>query len=428
MTNYSLCNVFIWGKKVGAAAWDHEHKVAFFEYDPKFKKSGLELAPLMMPLRGQDIYSFPYLSEETYQGLPGLLADSLPDYFGNQIINAYLLSHGREENSFNAIEKLCYMGKRGMGALEFQPALSKVRKAQKIEVNELARLAAEVLHSREAFQASFSDKKRAFHDILQVGSSAGGARPKAVIAWNKDTNEVYSGQVDAPDGFDYWLLKFDSIKAGKSYARIEYAYYLMAKAAGIIISESRLLQDDDMAHFMTRRFDRVNGEKIHIQTLCSLGHLDYNNPLANSYEQAFEVMEKLHLLPAEKDQMFRRMVFNTVIRNHDDHTKNISFLMKPDGIWRLAPAYDMAWAYKPGAKWTGQHQMSINGKRDHFTRNDFLQLAKHFDIGKPGEIMRDVCGAAKSFGDFAQEAGVDAAIADQMMSEFRTELGEFPGK
>ncbi len=423
MTNYSLCNVFIFGKKVGTTAWDHERQIAFFEYDPKFKKLGLELAPLMMPLRGQSIYSFPYLSEETYQGLPGMLADSLPDYFGNQIINAYLRSRGREENSFNAVEKLCYIGTRGMGALEFQPALSRVRKAQKIEVNELARLATEVLHNREAFQASFDDRKRVFHDILQVGSSAGGARPKAVIAWDRETNQVYSGQVDAPEGFEHWLLKFDSIKDGKSYGRLEYAYYLMAKAAGIAMNESRLLQDGDMAHFMTRRFDRVNGEKIHVQTLCAIGHLNYNDPLANSYEQAFEVMEKLRLLPTEKSQMFRRMVFNAVTRNHDDHTKNISFLMNQDGAWSLAPAYDMVWAYKPGAKWTGQHQMSINGKRDHFTRNDFLQLAKHFDIAKAGEIIRDVCKTAKSFADFAKEAGVNTAIINQMLPELRTELG-----
>lgn len=420
--NYALCNVFLWGKKVGTAAWDQEKKIALFEYDPRFKKMGLELAPLMMPLQGPSIYQFPYLSEETFQGLPGLLADSLPDYFGNQVINAYLLSHGRPENSFNAIEKLCYIGKRGMGALEFQPALSRVRKAKQIEISQLAQLAADILRNRETFQVSFNDKDRAFHDILQVGSSAGGARPKAVIAWNPKTNEVYSGQVDSPAGFEHWLLKFDAIKDGKSYGRIEYAYYLMATAAGIVMSESRLLPDHDMAHFMTRRFDRVNGEKIHLQTLCALAHLDYNNPLANSYEQAFEVMDKLQLLPAEKDQMFRRMVFNAVIRNHDDHTKNISFLMKPNGVWQLAPAYDVAWAYKPGAKWTGQHQMSINGKRDHFTRKDFLQLAKHFDIGKPAEILREVVEVAKAFGDFAREAGVDSRIVDQMLPEFRLTL------
>lgn len=422
MKNYSLCNVYLWGMKVGTAAWDHERESAFFEYELKFKKTGLELAPLMMPLQGQSIYNFPYLSEETYQGLPGLLADSLPDYFGNQVINAYLLSRKRPENSFNAVEKLCYIGKRGMGALEFQPALSRVRKAQRIEVNELAGLAAEILHDREAFQTSLDDKKGAFHDILQVGSSAGGARPKAVIAWNPETNEVYSGQVDAPEGCEHWLLKFDSLKEGKSYGRIEYACYLMARAAGIIMNESRLLQDGDMAHFITKRFDRVKGEKIHMQTLCALEHMDYNDPLANSYEQAFTAMEKLHLMPAEKKQMFRRMVFNTVIRNHDDHTKNISFLMNPDGVWHLAPAYDVTWAYKPGAKWTGQHQMSINGKRDHFIRNDFLQLAKHFDISWPEEIIREVCDTAKSFGDFAKMAGVDGKIVDQMMPEFRIDL------
>ena len=418
----SLCKVLLWGKTVGIAAWDAMRKTAFFEYDPKFRKLGLELAPLMMPLQGQDIYSFPYLSEETYQGLPGLLADSLPDYFGNQVINAYLLSHGRRENSFNAIEKLCYMGTRGMGALEFQPDLSKERKSRRIEVSELAHLAAEILHDRETFKTYLHDKKNAIHDILQVGSSAGGARPKAVIAWNPATDEIYSGQVEVPPGFEYWLLKFDSLRDGKSYGRIEYACYLTARAAGILMNESRLLPDGDLAHFMTRRFDRADGEKIHIQTLCALAHLDYNDPLANSYEQAFEVMEKLHLLPSEKDQMFRRMVFNAVIRNHDDHTKNISFLMKPDGIWKLAPAYDVVWAYKPGAKWTGQHQMSINGKRDHFIRDDFLRLAERFDINSPEEIIREVCKTANSFGDFAKIAGVDAGIADRMMREFRLEL------
>ena len=418
----SLCKVLLWGKTVGIAAWDAMRKTAFFEYDPKFRKLGLELAPLMMPLQGQDIYSFPYLSEETYQGLPGLLADSLPDYFGNQVINAYLLSHGRRENSFNAIEKLCYMGTRGMGALEFQPAISRNRKSQRIEVSELAKLAAEILHDRETFKTYLHDKKNAIHDILQVGSSAGGARPKAVIAWNPATDEIYSGQVEVPPGFEYWLLKFDSLRDGKSYGRIEYACYLTARAAGILMNESRLLPDGDLAHFMTRRFDRADGEKIHIQTLCALAHLDYNDPLANSYEQAFEVMEKLHLLPAEKEQMFRRMVFNAVIRNHDDHTKNISFLMNPDGIWQLAPAYDVVWAYKPGAKWTGQHQMSINGKRDHFIRDDFLQLAERFDINSPEEIIREVCKTAKSFGDFAKIAGVDTGIADRMMKEFRLGL------
>lgn len=422
MSITTLCNVFLWSSHVGTVGWDTALHVAFFEYDAKFKKQNLELAPLMMPVAGQQIYSFPGLSEETYQGMPGLLADSLPDYFGNQVINTYLLAHGRAENSFNPVEKLCYIGKRGMGALEFQPALSRVRKSQKIDVNALSLLAAEILQKRESFKGSLDDKKSAFHDILQVGSSAGGARPKAVIAWNPETNEVFSGQVDAPAGCDYWLLKFDVQKDGKSYGRIEYAYYLMAKAAGIQMSECRLLEDSDCAHFMSRRFDRANGQKIHMQTLCAMRHMDYNNPLANSYEQAFDTMERLKLLPAEKAQMFRRMVFNAVVRNHDDHTKNIAFLMMPDGVWHLAPAYDMAWAYKPGAKWTEQHQMSINGKRDGFTAEDFLAVAKHFDIAKPQEIINTVCETAQAFGDFAKEAGVTNDIVAQMLPEFRTYL------
>ena len=418
----TLANVFIWDSFVGTVAWASDMHVAFFEYSDNIKKQNLELSPLMMPLAGRQVYSFPALSEETYQGLPGLLADSLPDYFGNAVINAYLRAHRRRENSFDPVEKLCYIGKRGMGALEFKPALSRVRKSQKLNVNALSQLAAEIMRKRESFKVSLDDKKSAFHDILQVGSSAGGARPKAVIAWNPETNEVYSGQVDAPAGCDYWLLKFDVQKDGKSYGRIEYAYYLMAKAAGIQMSECRLLEDHDCAHFMSKRFDRLNGEKRHIQTLCAMRHMDYNNPVANSYEQAFDTMEKLKLLPTEKAQLFRRMVFNAVVRNHDDHTKNISFLMTRDGVWHLAPAYDMAWAYKPGSKWTGQHQMSINGKRDGFSTGDFLAVAKHFDISKPQEIINTVCEAALAFGDFAREAGVPDDIVKQMIPEFRTYL------
>lgn len=422
MSITTLANVFVWDTPVGTVGWDSALHVAFFEYDDKFKKQNLELAPLMMPISGQQIYSFSGLSEETFQGLPGLLADSLPDYFGNAVINAFLRAQGRPENSFDPVEKLCYIGKRGMGALEFKPALSRVRKSQKLNVNAVSQLATEIMQKRESFKVSLDDKKSAFHDILQVGSSAGGARPKAVIAWNPETNEVYSGQVEAPAGCDYWLLKFDVQKDGKSYGRIEYAYYLMAKAAGIQMSECRLLEDHDCAHFMSKRFDRQNGEKLHIQTLCAMRHMDYNNPVANSYEQAFDTMEKLKLLPSEKKQLFRRMVFNAVVRNHDDHTKNISFLMTRDGVWRLAPAYDMAWAYKPGSKWTGQHQMSINGKHDGFSTEDFIAVAKHFDIFKPQEIINTVCEAALAFGDFAGEAGVPDDIVKQMMPEFRTYL------
>ena len=419
----TLANVFIWDSFVGTVAWASDMHVAFFEYSDNIKKQNLELSPLMMPLAGRQVYSFPALPEETYQGLPGLLADSLPDYFGNAVINAYLRAHRRRENSFDPVEKLCYIGKRGMGALEFKPALSRVRKSQKVNVNALSLLAAEIMQKRESFKVSLDDKT-AFHDILQVGSSAGGARPKAVIAWNPKTNEVFSGQVDAPEGCDYWLLKFDVLKDGKSYGRIEYAYYLMAKAAGIQMSECRLLEDHDCAHFMSKRFDRLNGEKRHIQTLCAMRHMDYNNPVANSYEQAFDTMEKLKLLPSEKAQLFRRMVFNAVVRNHDDHTKNISFLMTRDGVWHLAPAYDMAWAYKPGSKWTGQHQMSINGKRDGFSTEDLITVAKHFDISRPQEIINTVCEAALAFGDFAEEAGVPDDIADQMLPEFRTYLNK----
>ncbi len=414
-----VAEVLLWDRLVGAVAWDERNHVGHFEYDNRFRLSGFEVSPLMMPLRGQDIYTFRQLSEETYQGLPGMLADALPDYFGNQVINAYLRASKRKENSMNPVERLCYIGTRGMGALEFRPAFSRTVKASKMDVSGLASLAAKILQERESFRADLNDKDGCFQEILQVGTSAGGARAKAVIAWNEKTNDVYSGQVKAPKGCDYWLLKFDVVRDGKSYGRIEYLYHLLARACGIEMCNCRIFEDGEHAHFMTKRFDRVNGEKLHAQTLCAMAHLDYNQPTANSYEQAFAVLEELRLPVEAKEQLFRRMVFNIVFRNQDDHTKNISFLMNPKGAWCLAPAYDVTWAYKPNTKWTGLHQLSANGKRDGFKHHDLMMVAKMFDIPSASQVIKRICEVANSIGDFATQAGVDRTIVDAMKSHYR---------
>lgn len=412
------CEVVLWGKTVGIAYWDAERRLAFFEYDPIFVKSDLEVAPLKMPLTIGRSFSFPNLRYDTYFGLPGLLADALPDYFGNQVIHAYLVSQGRSPDSFSPIEKLCYVGKRGIGALEFKPAVIRKRKSQPVAVNELAVLAEKILKNRGEIRSVLNPDDAAFHDILQVGSSAGGARPKALIAWNRQTNEVYSGQVEAPPGFEYWLLKFASRDDRKEYGRIEYSYYLMAQAAGIEMNECRLLEDHGVAHFMTRRFDRTNdGRKTHLQSFCALGHYDFNDPFSNTYESAFQLMRKLKI--DGKEQLFRRMIFNIAARNQDDHTKNIAFLMDTQGKWTLSPAYDMSWAYKHGLQeWTSRHQMSVCGKHDHITKNDILTLAEHVEIPHARTILEEVLEAANGYLRFAAAAQVDSAIATRMFKQF----------
>lgn len=411
--------VRLWGDVVGAVSWlaDRDHGVV--EFDRAFLRKGLDIAPIHMPLNdarsGDGIFAFPALNRETFVGLPGLLADALPDKFGNRIIDAWLARNGRDGASFSPVERLSYTGIRGMGALEFAPAMkSGYAKSVPIEVSELVGLAQEIMRDRASLTANRGATEKenagAMADILRVGTSAGGARPKAVIAMNGDGN-VMSGQVTAPEGYDYWILKFDGVddlELGKSkdYGRIEYAYHQMAKAAGIAMMESRLLEENGRAHFMTKRFDRVAGEKIHVQTLCGIAHYDFNQAGAYSYEQAFAVMRKLRLSKAEAGQMYRRMVFNVIARNQDDHTKNIAFLMGQDGKWRLSPAYDVMYSHNPGGKWTSQHQMTLNGKRDHFTRDDLVAVAESISLSKPGEVLSDVLNAVGRWSEFAGAAGV----------------------
>jgi len=412
--------VTLWGQTVGAVSWLEDRRVGVFEYDPTFLSNDLDISPIHMSLadarKGDGTFLFPALNKETYLGLPGLLADSLPDKFGNSIIDAWLARQGRDSAQFSPVERLCYTGKRGMGALEFRPAIIKqYDRAVPVEIAELVRLVQDVMAQREALDIQLDeagqDNERAIMDILRVGTSAGGARPKAVIAMN-DKGRVISGQAQAPAGYDYWLLKFDGVndlELGKpgGYGRIEYAYYLMAKQAGIKMTPCKLLEENGRAHFITRRFDRINGEKQHMQTLCGIAHYDFNAAGAYSYEQAFEVMRKLRLSKAEAAEQYRRMVFNVIARNQDDHTKNISFLMNPDGKWRLSPAYDVTYSHNPAGKWTNQHQMSINGKRDDFNQNDLIKVGESISLRRPQGIIDEVLSAIDDWPNHAKEAGVD---------------------
>ena len=426
-----VATVSLWGQTVGAVAWDAQRGVASFEFEPAFLKSGLDVAPLMMPLDNTaagDIFQFPTLSRDTFSGLPGLLADALPDKFGNAIIDAWLARNGRSGGDFTPVERLCYTGSRGMGALEFSPPINKtIEEAVPVEIAELAALAQEVTTARGQLDTRLdSDGQNAMLDILRVGTSAGGARAKAIIAINAE-GDVRSGQTDVPPGYEHWLLKFDGVsdlELGKTegYGRIEYAYYLMATAAGIEMSECKLHEENGRAHFMTRRFDRPQGRKLHMQSLCGIAHYDFNMAGAYSYEQAFQVMRRLRLSKAEALQQYRRMLFNVIARNQDDHTKNIAFLMDSDGEWRLAPAFDVIYAHNPQGNWTNQHQMTINGKRDQFVMEDLLNVGRSIGAAKPNEIFDEVRDAVSRWPKFAQQAGVDEIRIKEIQGQHRLEL------
>jgi serine/threonine-protein kinase HipA len=427
-----IAQVRLWGRTIGAVAIDAGRDVAAFQYDPGFAASGIEISPLVMPL-SDAVYEFPALPRNTFHGLPGLLADSLPDRFGNALIDAWLATQGRSAESFNAVERLCYTGTRGMGALEFAPALGpRPRKTARIEIDTLVRLASDVLSHRDDLKASFAGaaRQKALRDILLVGSSAGGARAKAVIAWNRNTNEVRSGQVTADADFEYWLLKFDGVSGNKDkeledpqgYGAIEYAYYLMARKAGIIMNECRLLEENGRRHFMARRFDRLpGGEKLHMQSLCALQHFDFNQAGAYAYEQALMTIRQLGLPMAAIEEQFRRMVFNIVARNQDDHVKNIAFLMDKQGRWSLAPAFDMTYSYNPAGLWTATHQMTMNGKRDGFTLADFEACAKSalMKRGRATAIIDEVRAAVEAWPTYADAARVDDTPQEQIRRAHR---------
>ena len=408
----TVADVKIWGLEAGTVLWDADNNLASFEYNPSFIRTGLSLSPLRMPIdvTGRaNRYSFPQLPP-AYFGLPGLLADVLPDKFGNTLIDNWLTRQGRPTGSMNPVEKLLYSGNRGIGALEFEPANQSAPTAsEKVDVAELVELVSKLLADKGTFQGVMKPDAHAMNQILLMGSSVGGARPKALIAWNPETNEVRSGQVPAPEGFNHWLLKFDGIDDGHlgatiGFGRVEMAYHNMARASGIEMTDCRLHEEGGRAHFMTRRFDRPTAdEKLHFQSLHGLYHLDFNmvGAQSHSYEQVFEAMRGLNLPYPQAEQMFRRMVFNIAATNCDDHTKNIGFLMDRTGTWRLSPAYDVCYSYEHGHYWVGKQALSVNGKRENMTLSDVLTVAKAMSIKNPKEIVAEISAVVKQFPDYA---------------------------
>jgi len=423
--------VNIWGKRAGAVAWEAATGTAAFEFEPSFLSNGWNLSPLKMPLpeAGGRIFSFPELrNTQAFKGLPGLLADTLPDRYGNEIINNWLARRGRPSNSLNPVEMLCFIGKRGMGALEFEPNEPKISdRSVKIEISDLVKIANDILTGRQDFSTNLSDnEEKALLDILKISTSAGGARAKAIIAYNPQKKEVRSGQVLAPKGFSHWLIKFDGVTdsqfgAANGYGRVEMAYYLMAREAGIEMKECRLIEENGRAHFMTRRFDREPGnEKIHMQSFCAIQHYDFNDVLSYSYEQLFETMRILGLPYPDAEQLFRRMVFNVLSRNCDDHTKNFAFILEKNGEWRLSPAFDVCHSYRPGSAWVSQQSLSVNGKRQNITREDFLSVAKQMNIKRASNIVDRINEVVKNWCDYASGVKVDPKLRDAIQSTLIT--------
>ncbi|MDO3381094.1 type II toxin-antitoxin system HipA family toxin [Gilvimarinus algae] len=428
------CKVEFMGLEVGTLAQPDDAPCAMFEYSPQWLAEGFSVAPLHMPL-SRAVYQFPHLPSETYRGLPAAFADSLPDDFGNALINAWLARQGLDQAQFGAIDRLLYTGTRGMGALEYQQALEPfANRAEALQMTELVHLAQQVLNQRGQVRVN-AGQDHAMSHLLQVGTSAGGARPKAVIAVNADRTQILSGQVEAPPGFEHYLLKFDGVVEYRQdretfgdpqgYGLMEYAYYLMALDCGLDMSPSELLEENGRAHFMTRRFDRERNQKYHILTLCAMAHADFKQPGAFSYEELLSVARQLNLSVEEQRQIYRRMVFNVIARNHDDHTKNTAFYVDDDLRWRLAPAYDIAYSYKPGSPWVNSHQLSINGKRDGFTRGDLLQVAKlitRFNDRQATAVIDETIAVIAQWKDYANRAGVFAPFADEIFANLRLQL------
>ena len=425
--------VRLWGRDIGAVSWLDDRQMAVFQYMPEFLGSSIELSPIAMPLR-RDPYEFPALAKEAFKGLPGMLADLLPDKFGNALIDAWLVAHGRTANSFNPVERLCYIGTRGMGALEFHPTILKAaNRSRRLQIEDLVDLANQVLNSREELGgvlAGGGGDRETLEEILRVGTSAGGARAKAILAWNEQTGEFRSGQIKAGEGFTYWLVKFDGINNNRDkeladpqgFGQVEYAFSLMARAAGIDMTECRLYREGSRAHFMTHRFDRTaKGQKLHMQSLAALRHFDFNSAGAYSYEQAVETIRLLGLPVTDIEQQFRRAVFNIMVRNQDDHVKNIAFLMNQKGEWRLSPAFDVGYAYNPRGAWTSQHQMTLNGKRDLFDKDDLFAFGQFCDLKKSSikGIIQELHEKVDSWRTYAQQAGVPEYMADSIKKNLR---------
>ena len=418
MEEIPVIQIYLWDNLVGAMSWNGEQGYADFQFDDRFRRSGLDIAPLMMPLaRSQGVISFPTNARtKCFNGLPGMIADALPDKFGNQLITEWFALQGKTENMITPLDRLCYVGKRAMGALEFVPAahVEGVNESTEIYIRELMDISESIFKERSKFQELIRQNDKSILNILKVGTSAGGAKPKAIIAYKEETGEVHSGQVPSPEGFSYWILKFDGgaysehheiTENPRGIGNIEYAYHKMATACGIKMSECRLLSEGDCHHFMTRRFDRTAaGEKIHMQTAAGMAHLDRD--VRHSYEEMFGILRRLGLHYKDFEQLYRRMVFNVISRNHDDHTKNFSFLMDKTGLWSFAPAYDLCFSYNPAGRWTSRHQLSLNGKAEDFTREDLLAVAQNVGLRDANHIIEEIRASVADWPDVAKDCGV----------------------
>lgn len=432
----NLADVLLWGRRIGAVSVESPGAVPVFQYTPEFARSGIEVSPVRMPL-AEAPYRFPeLLALESFAGLPGLLADSLPDRWGRTLVDSWLRSQQRAPESFDVVERLCYLGTRGMGALEFEPLLGPAPDSDtSVELDRLVELANEVLDDRARFEVDLGDDPSE-HEIMQllsIGTSAGGARPKAVVAFNESTGQMRSGQVDAGSGFEYWILKFDGVaRSGdhglvdpQGWGVVEYAYSRMARAAGIDMTETRLLDEGPRRHFMTKRFDRdASGRKIHMQTVAALEHVDYNEPGLYSYERLIALARKLGLDARATEEIYRRMVFNVVARNQDDHVKNFAFMMDRTGQWALSPAYDVTWSYKAGNLWLEAHQMTINRKREDFVADDLFAVARAGGLkrGRDRKILEEVTEVVREWPAFADDAGVDERLRDAAAASHRLSL------
>lgn len=421
----STAEVFMWGTRIGIIHQNPGMPYATFEYDREFVKSGIELSPLRMPL-GNNIYEFPALAHDPFYGLPGLVADSLPDKFGNAVIEQWLMSQGKSLSDFTAIDRLCYTGKRGMGALEYVPASFNLDDIdENINVREMVRFASDILSGKESIFLNANDNLT-YSQLVQVGSSAGGARAKALIAWNEETNEIRSGQMELGQGYDYWLIKFDNVSRNgdhgledkPEYTLIEYAYYLMAKSAGILMNPCRIFDSEGDHHFMTKRFDRLNGSKLHMQSLGALAHISYQEPGICGYELAAAYMKELGLYYNDIEQLYRRMVFNCIAVNQDDHVKNISFIMDRNGKWQLSPAYDITFSYNPTNKWLRAHQMTVNGKITGIDKADLIEAGSGMGIKSKRckDIISEIQTTVNNFRSFADQVGIQEKTVDHIES------------
>ena len=419
--------VNIWNQRVGAVAWYEQNGTASFEYAPEFVQTGLELSPIIMPAEASRIYRFvDHRNTSTFKGLPGLLADVLPDKYGNTLINQWLVKNNRPANSINPVETLCFIGQRAMGALEFEPAIPKDKgQSIRLEMNELIDITSKILSGRQEFLTNLQpEQEKSLQTILKIGTSAGGARAKALIAFNKETQEIRSGQANVPRGFEHYLIKFDGIEdeqfgTSKGYGRVEMAYYKMAVDAGIEMMESELLVENGRAHFMTKRFDRLNGaNKVHVQSFCALRHYDFNDISLYAYEDLFETMRLLVLPYPQAEQLYRRMVFNVIAKNCDDHTKNFAFTMDQSGEWSLSPAFDVCYAYRPSSSWVSQHCLSVNGKRKNIEKADLLEVARKMNIKNANEIIDQIDQVISRWKDYANDQKVDPELRDTIQGTF----------